>query len=150
MIRHLSRMVFVSLFLFSPELLWAAEAGMIKTLRGSVQIERAGQVSEAQVGEHVHGGDRLQVPANASVGISLKDESLLSIGPGSSVILTEFAYNPTTRNGSVAAEILRGTLRFVTGFIGRANPNDVKISTPTATIGVRGTDFIVEVPDGGK
>lgn len=150
MIRYPLRAILVSAFLFSPALLWAVEAGMVKTLRGAVQIERAGQLSAAQVGDPVHDGDRLLVPADASIGISLKDESLLSIGPGSSVILSGFAYNPTTRNGSVAAEILRGTLRFVTGFIGRANPNDVKISTPTATIGVRGTDFIVEVPDDGK
>lgn len=135
-------------FFFAVAPAVAAEAGVVKTVQGQVQIERAGAVSEAKVGDTLNSGDRVRVRGDGSVGISLKDETLLSLGPNSNFVMGTFNYDPTTRNGQVETSLLKGTLRYVTGFIGRANPEAVKVSTPTATIGIRGTDFIVEVPDG--
>lgn len=150
MIRHLVLAAWLGgLFLFSAPLS-AAEAGVVKNVQGQVQIERAGTLSEAKVGDVVFEGDTVRVRGEGSAGISLKDETLLSLGPNSQLRVTLFNYDPTTRSGQVETSILKGTLRFVTGFIGRAKPEAVKVSTPTATIGIRGTDFIVEVPDGDK
>jgi len=137
-----------SVFLLVGAPAWAAEAGVVKTVQGQVQIERAGSVSEAKVGDTLNSGDRVRVRGDGSVGISLKDETLLSLGPNSNFVMGSFNYDPTTRKGQVETSLLKGTLRYVTGFIGRTNPEAVKVITPTATIGIRGTDFIVEVPDG--
>jgi hypothetical protein len=126
---------------------YAGDAGTIKTVRGKVTLERQGKSADTQVGDAVYAGDRVRVIGDGSVGISMRDETLLSAGPNSTLVIDNYAYNPTTREGQVETSILKGTLRFVTGLIGRANPSAIKVSTPTATVGIRGTDFIVEVPD---
>ncbi len=84
--------------------------------------------------------------ANSTVGITLKDDTLLSVGPNSSLILEQFSFNTTTQDGNLALRILRGAFSAVSGFIARRNPATLLVYTPTATIGIRGTEFIVEVP----
>ena len=126
----------------------AAEiAGVVKTLQGEARIDRSGMSLEAQVGIPVHAGDRIRVGKTGSIGISMRDETLISLGPNSDLVIDGYAYNPTTREGKVETSILKGTLRYVTGLIAKLNPGAVKVTTPTATVGIRGTDFIVEVPD---
>ncbi|GAB1392014.1 hypothetical protein MASR1M60_01770 [Rhodocyclaceae bacterium] len=125
---------------------WAADAGIVKTVRGQAMLERAAQRLEIKVGDAVQEKDRVIVSANGSVGISMHDETLLSLGPNSTMVIGAFAYNPVTREGQVETSILKGTLRYVTGLIGRANPAAVKVLTPTSTLGIRGTEFIVDVP----
>ncbi len=127
-----------------------ADAGTIKSVRGQVTVERAGKSVAVQVGDPVFEGDRVRVRGDGSVGISLRDETLISLGPNSNLVIDAYAYNPTTREGAVETSILKGTLRYVTGLIGRLNPAAIKVKTPTATVGIRGTDFIVEVPDEEK
>ena len=126
---------------------FASESGIIKTARGQVWIERGTSKLDAKVGDPVQEKDRVVVQAGGRVGISMNDETLLSIGPNSSMVIDRYTYNPVTREGRVETSLLKGTLRFVTGLIGRLHPEAIKLNTPTATMGVRGTDFIVEVLD---
>lgn len=126
---------------------FAYESGIIKTVHGQVLVERGGRNLEAKVGDPVQEKDRVSAQAGSSAGISMNDETLLSIGPNSSMIIDKYTFNPVTREGQVETSILKGTLRYITGLIGRVNPSAIKVMTPTATIGIRGTDFIVEVPD---
>jgi hypothetical protein len=126
----------------------ADESGLIKTVRGQVRIERGGSSQEAKVGLPVREGDRVIVQEASSVGISMSDETLLSLGRNSTLMIDKYAYDPVTREGQVVASILKGTLRFVSGLIGRVRPQAVMVRTNNATIGIRGTDFIVEVPGG--
>lgn len=126
---------------------FAYEAGIVKTVRGQVMIERGTIHLEAKVGDPVQENDRVSVQMGSSVGISLSDETLLSLGPNSVMVIDRYAFNPVTREGRVETSILKGTFRFVTGLIGWLNPGAIKVTTPTAVIGVRGTDFIVEVHD---
>jgi hypothetical protein len=128
-------------------LVQAQEAGYVKTLQGQFQIERAGNRLDGRLGDMVESGDRIRVMPQSSVGISMKDETLVSLGPNSTFVIDQYAYDPTTREGRVETSILRGTLRYVTGLIGRANPKAITVNTPVSTLGIRGTDFIVEVPD---
>lgn len=125
---------------------FAYESGMIKTVRGQVRIERGSRNLEARIGDPVQERDRVIAQSGSSVGISMNDETLLSIGPNSTLVIDKYAYDPVTREGQVATSILKGTLRYVTGLIGRARPQAIKVMTANATIGIRGTEFIVEVP----
>ncbi len=145
MLRHHSCLALLFMLLVAPATL-AADAGIVKTLHGRVEIARGAATVEPRIGDPVFEGDRVQVKGDGSIGISLRDETLLSLGPNSIMLIDTYAYNPTTRDGQVETSILRGTLRYVTGLIGRLNPRAIKVSTPTATVGIRGTDFIVEVP----
>jgi hypothetical protein len=95
-------------------------------------------------GEPVLAGERLRTGRNGTASLTLKDGTVLTLGPDTSVDLTQFNFNTTTQEGSLGLDLLQGTLRVVTGLLAKVNPERFRISTPTAVVGVRGTDFIVE------
>jgi hypothetical protein len=92
--------------------------------------------------------DKIITGENSSVGVTLQDETLLSLGAKSATQLKEFRYDPVKRDGNILISVLKGSMRFVTGLLGKYNHSAVSIHTPTATIGIRGTDFIVAVEGG--
>ena len=121
-----------------------AHAGLLKSVQGEVQLQSTdGTAAPARVGEAVHVSQRVVTGRQSGASLVLRDGTTLVIGPQSSFDLQTFRYDSRTRDGSVVGSLLRGTLRMVTGLIGKTNPEAVRIDTPTATIGIRGTDFIV-------
>ncbi|WP_232511899.1 FecR domain-containing protein [Herbaspirillum sp. meg3] len=141
------------------------QAGIIKVVRGDVQVLRQGaaqkpaQASGAQaasppstsppvivhVGDRLFSGDRVVTGDGAAVGITLRDDTLVSLGPKSTFVLEQYNFNESSGEGNVAVRVVKGTLRYVTGLIGKHAPERQQVMTPTATIGIRGTDFIVDV-----
>jgi hypothetical protein len=121
-------------------------AGVVKSSHGNVQILREGRSIPAPVGTAVMAGDTLRTAGESSTGVMLKDDTRVSLGPHSQLVLDRFAFNANTNEGDMLVSILKGTLRMVSGLLVKANPEQVRLKTPTATIGVRGTDFIVDVP----
>ena len=122
-----------------------AAVGMVKVSQGTVTIERAGQQLPAPAGTAVYAGDRVRTGILGSVGITLDDDTRLSAGPNSTLLITEFRFNSTTHDGSLIASLLKGTFSVVTGLIGKHSPNSVTFKTPTMTLGIRGTEFVVDV-----
>ena len=120
--------------------------GTLKSVRGDVKLVQGQSVRAAEVGGGVQEADRIVTGRNASTTLTLKDGTIVTIGPKTTLELTKIQFDPTTQDGSLALNLLRGTLRMVTGLIGKLHPRQVNITTPTSVIGVRGTDFIVEVP----
>ena len=127
---------------------WAVDSGTVKVVQGEVRIERAGVSRPLRVGDAVQEKDRIIVSAQASAGITLRDDTRISMGPRSTLVINRFQFDPQTQEGSVDTSILSGTMRYITGLVGRANPNSVRVATSTATIGIRGTEFIVETGEG--
>jgi hypothetical protein len=124
----------------------AADAiGVVKTLKGQVRIERDGRGVDAAIGSEVYSSDRIVTGPASSVGITLRDDTLLAEGASSVLELNQFSFNTTTNDGALDATIKRGSLAVVDGKIAKANPSAVRYSTPTTTLGVRGTEFIIEV-----
>nr|WP_051057516.1 FecR domain-containing protein [Herbaspirillum sp. B39] len=123
----------------------ASQAGIVKVLQGDVRAERSGKTRPLATGERLYAGDRVLTGAASAVGFTLRDDTLISLGSNSQFLLEQFAYNDKTDEGSVAVRLTKGTLRYVSGLIGKRSPESQRLSTPTATIGIRGTDFIVEV-----
>jgi hypothetical protein len=124
--------------------------GVIKTVKGAVHIERAGQSLGAAIGNEVFASDRIVTGPASSVGITLRDNTLLSEGANSILELNKFAFNTTTYEGTLDATIKHGSLAVVDGKLAKANPQQVRYSTPTTTLGVRGTEFIIEVGGSGS
>lgn len=123
----------------------AETAGMVKTSQGQVGLERGGQKLLAVVGTPLLVNDRLRTGGNGTVGVTLRDGTLLSAGPNSVILVDKFAYDGTTHDGVTSVGILRGTLAVVTGRIAGKKPEAVEFHTPTSVLGVRGTEFVVEV-----
>lgn len=147
-IRNAARLLLAGLALTGMGFALAAgEAGMVKTSKGTVAIERAGQKLPAAAGTPVLVGDRLTTGGDGSVGIALRDNTLLSAGPNSTLDLNRFSFNPTTHDGEINATVKRGTLAAISGKVAAAAPTRVAFNTPTATLGVRGTEFVIEVAD---
>ncbi len=133
-----------------PAAAWAQQEGpvqaaIVKVMHGDVQAQRDGKSRPLAVGERLYEGDRVLTAAASSVGFTLRDDTLISLGPNSQFLLEQFVFNEKTDDGSIAVRLVKGTLRYVSGLIGKHAPERQQFSTPTATIGIRGTDFIVEV-----
>lgn len=118
--------------------------GTFKTVQGDVTVVRGNARSAAVVGDGLHTRDRVLTGRASAAAVTLRDGTVLSIGPDSSVDLSEFRFDATTHDGNVLIALARGSLRLVTGLIAKLKPEQVKVTTPTTVIGVRGTDFIVE------
>lgn len=127
---------------------WAEPAGTIKTSKGSASIERKGQKIAASVGVPVEAGDRIVTGADGAVGIMLRDNTSLSAGPNSTLDLNKYAFDSTTHAGGLDATVKRGTLAVISGKVAKANPDGVKFATQSMTLGVRGTEFVIEAGQG--
>lgn len=120
-------------------------AGVMKNVRGDVQLlSAAGVMRPARAGDVVAPIERIVTGKDAAASVVLRDGTTLVVGPSSRLDIKEFSFDATTQDGGMLVSLMRGTLRMITGFIGKAHPEAVRIETQTATIGIRGTDFIVQ------
>jgi hypothetical protein len=121
----------------------AQDVGQVKVSRGDARIERAGQTLPAAVGTKVMEADVLVTGAGASLGVAFLDNSLLSLGPESVLVVDRFVFDPTSHQGAFDSSLKRGTLAAVSGKIAKQTPDAMKVRTPVAILGVRGTEFVV-------
>jgi len=123
----------------------AEHAGIVKSVRGTVQLLGTdGTARPARAGDAVAPIDRIVTDADSAASLVLRDGTTMVVGPSSRLDLKQFHFDSTTRDGGLLVSLLRGSLRMVTGLIGKTQPDAVRIETQTATIGIRGTDFIVQ------
>ncbi len=125
----------------------AAEIGQIKVSKGQVTIQRAGGTLSGAVGTRLQTSDTIRTGADGSVGITMDDDSLLSAGPNSVLSLDRYAFDPTTNQGRFDASLNKGTLAVISGRIAKQAPDAMTVRTPTAILGVRGTEFVVSADD---
>jgi hypothetical protein len=121
----------------------ADEVGRVKVVKGSVSIERAGARVPAMVGMPVQEGDVVVTGRDGSAGVTFNDDSLLSVGPDSTLAIDRFAFDSTTHAGRFDTSLRQGTLSAVSGKIAKQSPDAMKVRTPSTILGVRGTEFVV-------
>jgi len=121
------------------------DVGRIKVVMGSVFIVRAGALVPAQAGQAVFQADGLRTGADGRVGITLRDDTRLSLGPNSEVRLDRFAYAPAESQVGFVLRIVRGVVAYVSGRIAKLSPDSIRLETPGAIVGVRGTTLAVRV-----
>jgi hypothetical protein len=120
-------------------------AGLVKSVRGDVQLlSGSTKTRAAAAGDTVAPIDRLSTGPDSGASVVLRDGTTLVVGPSSRMDLKQFHFDSTTQEGGMVVSLLRGTLRMVTGLIGKTHPDAVRVETQSAVIGIRGTDFIVE------
>ena len=119
--------------------------GTVKMQNGPVVIVRDAKVVDAAVRMPLYEKDVVKTGAGGSVGIILKDDTVLSLGPDSELVLTEFMFAPREGKLSLVARLLRGTATFISGIIAKLAPENARLETPSATIGIRGTHVLVSV-----
>ena len=137
--------LFLTLFLSS---IGHASVGEIGTIKGSGVLERGKAVIEGTTGVGVQSLDTA-VTAKGRMRIDFVDETRVDITEHSRLLIDEFVYDPANGVGKLSIKASLGTVRYASGQIAKKYQQNVKIRTPSATIGVRGTDFIMLVDELG-
>jgi hypothetical protein len=119
--------------------------GRVKTVSGAAQIVRSGQAMPARVGDLLFVSDTLRTGAGGRIGVTLEDDTRISLGPLTEVELRQFLYSPADGRLSFVMRILRGAAAYVSGRIAKLAPDAVRLETPTGIVGVRGTRLAIFV-----
>lgn len=120
-------------------------AGRIKTVTGTAFIVRNGAAIPAQAGQVVYEADALRTGADGKIGVTLKDDTRLALGPASEVRLEKFAYAPGTASLGLVLKFVQGVTAYVSGRLAKLAPDSVRLETPSAIVGVRGTTLAIKV-----
>jgi hypothetical protein len=129
---------------------WASDIGQVKVMAGAVHLERDGKRLPVQVGTPVRQSDTLVTGADGTVGITFSDNSLLSVGPNSALAIDRYIFDSTTHAGHFDANLKKGSLAVISGKMVKQSPDAMRVRTPTSIMGVRGTEFVVRVSEGGS
>jgi hypothetical protein len=131
--------------LFSPISIAADRIGLVKTYEPVAIAIRQGAEIKLEVGSEIFEGDTIVTDSDGSVGIIFTDGAVLTLGPSGKLIVEDFLFKPAEQHVSFLSRIMKGTVVFVSGAIGRISPDAVQFTTPTATLGLRGTKVLIEV-----
>ena len=122
------------------------QVGQVATLQGIATVMRGNAApSRLKVSDGIYKKDALETGANSSLGVTFDDETTLSLTANAGIVVNDFVYEEGGKGNSAAFNIARGTVAFVASLV--AKNGDMTISTPTATLGIRGTTGVVDVPD---
>jgi len=119
--------------------------GKTKTSTGNVSVIRDGRQIPVSIGDRLFRKDIIRTGAASTVGIMFDDNTILSLGPDSEIVIDQYVFAPEKGMFSMIARMVRGTASYLSGIIGHQSPESVKFLTPEATIGIRGTHFLVKV-----
>lgn len=119
--------------------------GTFKQIQGEIWVNTANTRRAAAPGAAVFEAERVSTGPSGAATLALKDGTVLTMGPNSIMDLSQFKYDAVSQKGNFALSLIQGSVRVITGLLAKINPDQFKISTPTSVVGVRGTDFIVEV-----
>jgi len=122
-----------------------AAAGRIKIASGSAFIVRAGSVMPAQAGQLVYESDALRTGTDGRLGVTLKDDTRISMGPASEVRVDRFLYAPAEGRLGLVLNVVRGVVAYVSGRIAKLSPDSIRLETPAAVVGVRGTTLALRI-----
>jgi hypothetical protein len=125
----------------------ASAAGRIKVVSGSAYIVRGSQTIPARAGELVFAADGLRTGSDGAVGVTLKDDTRLSLGPSSEVRLERYVYAPGSGGLGMVLQFVKGVAAYVSGRIARIAPDSIRLETPAAIVGVRGTTVAIRVDE---
>ena len=119
-------------------------AGRIDRLAGTAVILRAGAQVPLKAGDTVLETDVLRTGPDGRIGVTLKDDTRLSLGPASEVRLEKFLYSPSEGKIGLGLRVVRGLVAYVSGRIAKLAPDAVRLETPAAIVGVRGTTLVIQ------
>lgn len=123
----------------------SSSIGYVMKVQGEASVTQVGATQAATIGTPLYVGSTVKTGPAGSMGVTLKDNTVMSFGPNSELTLDEFIFDPAQDDLKLSAKITHGTLDYISGTIAKLKPEAVEINTPTGTIGVRGTHFLVKV-----
>lgn len=120
--------------------------GNVATVTGKATVKRDDKTIPLSVKDDIYLNDVVQTSANSALGITFSDGTTFNLKANSQITIDTFVYEDGGKQNAGVFEVARGTVAFVAAAV--AKTGDMKITTPTATLGIRGTSGLVEVPEG--
>lgn len=142
-------MVVLCVPLLSTSLAFAAVGKVTEQLNTPPTIQRQNSTLTASKGTGVEMNDAIKTQAG-KVGITFEDDTKVQVNENSKLVIDDFVYDPKSKAGKLGAKIALGTVRYASGQIAKNSPQNVALSTPSATVAVRGTDFTATVDELGE
>jgi hypothetical protein len=118
---------------------------VVQKVSGTATVVRQGRTISAKIGLDLYQYDTLRTGSDGSIGVIFNDDTSLSLGPGSMLVIDEFVFAPKQGKYSIALRMIKGTVAYFSGLISKLAPDSAHIETPTASIGIRGTKFVARV-----
>ncbi len=118
--------------------------GVVRSSSGQAAVIRGDKTLSAAPGTKLYAGDVLATGPGGSMGVLLRDDTGLSLGPESRLAIREFLFSPAEGRLGLVARLFKGTMACFSGLIGKLAPEKARFETPVATIGIRGTRFAVK------
>ena len=143
----LTKCTIIILILFYAGPLWAS-IGNVDQVEGNGVIDRNKTDITIEQELSIEQYDTVKT-GNGKVGILFIDDTRVDVTQHSKLIIDEFVYDPNTKKGKLNLSAKLGTIRYASGQIAKTSRQDIIITTPTATIGVRGTDFSMTIDELG-
>jgi len=133
------------------ELAQAGESiGRVESAKGTVTITRTdGTKVDVQAGTEIFQGDTVSTTGDGAVGIVFADDSTFSLAEEGEMVIDEMIYDPGTQEGNALFQVASGVFTFASGQIAKTAVDGMQITTPTATIGIRGTSGAVRIGTDG-
>jgi hypothetical protein len=146
MMKNISILVLVTLLL-SSLICYGNDLsiGKVKTLQGEVVVIRNNKELSLIINDNIYQNDTLRTAINSSVGIIFIDDTVLSLGPQTELVVDEYVFSPEKGAMAMIIRMIKGTASYLSGIIGRQSPDSVKFQLPEASIAIRGTHFLVKV-----
>ena len=129
-----------------PAMAQESSIGFVKISGGEAYVVQGVDRRPVSVGDHLNEGVVVETGRDGSIGVTMRDGTLLSIGPNSRFVIEEYTFAPVEAEYSLLTRVLRGTLIYFSGDIGRMAPENVRIETPLGIVGTRGTRVAVRMP----
>ncbi|MEE2746511.1 MAG: FecR domain-containing protein [Pseudomonadota bacterium] len=117
-------------------------AARVVNIEGVVSVVRSGNTTPITRGEALLKSDRVTTGENSSIELKLLDGSLINLGELADLTITELVYDPIKKDGFNDLKIATGAFRLISGSIAKLGPDLMKLDTPVATIGIRGTSLV--------
>ena len=129
----------------------AVDIGSISELRGNGEVVRQGTTDKllAELALGIASYDDVRT-GNGRMAIEFLDSSVVRLTEHSKIIIDDFVYDPDPNKSKLALSMASGTARFITGRLAGIKKENIFIRTPSATIGIRGTDFTTTVDELGR
>lgn len=124
---------------------FAAEAGIIKTISGDVVIQRGDDKITAKKGQGLKSKDILKTKSNSSVGVIFTDGTIFTLGPKSEFQMKNYLFKPDIKAYDFSIFLKKGSAVYNSGKISKLAPQAIKINTPKASVGIRGTKLLITV-----
>ena len=132
-----------------PDQAAANQIGQVATLQGSATVTRAKAATAIalRVNDPVFKNDTLATAANSTLGVTFDDQTTFSLSQNTRIVVDEFVYAEGGAANAASFSVVAGTAAFVASLV--AKTGNMKITTPVATLGIRGTTGVIDVPEQG-